>query len=67
MKSRPPTKTRPLRRTEPATSAIDVVTPAPVDDETPTQRLDRLAQTRAASTIGNLSPIALGLAWADWA
>ncbi len=35
--------------------------------ETPTERLDRLVQTAAAPAAGNLSPIALSLAFADWA
>ncbi|MDO5288493.1 MAG: alpha/beta fold hydrolase [Pseudomonadota bacterium] len=35
--------------------------------ETPTQKLDRLVQTAVAPLAGNLSPIALGLAFADWA
>ncbi len=67
MERRPSTKTRPLHRAEPATSAIEVVPAAPPESETPTQRLDRLAQTGMATAFGNLSPIALGLAWADWA
>ncbi|MDO5087091.1 MAG: alpha/beta fold hydrolase [Comamonadaceae bacterium] len=40
---------------------------APADTETPTQRLDRLVHTSVAPLTGNLSPIALGLALADWA
>jgi polyhydroxyalkanoate synthase len=36
-------------------------------DETPTRKLDRLAQTSAAAQFGNLSPITLSLALADWA
>lgn len=40
---------------------------APTSDETPTERLDRLVQTVVAPAFGNLSPIALGLAYADWA
>lgn len=35
--------------------------------ETPTRKLDRLVQTAVAGAGGNLSPIALGLAFADWA
>ncbi len=35
--------------------------------ETPTERLDRLVQTAGAQFSGHLSPIALGLALADWA
>lgn len=35
--------------------------------DTPTQRLDRLIQTAVADKGGNLSPIALSLAFADWA
>ena len=40
---------------------------AGVSDETPTQKLDRLIQTAVAPVAGNLSPIALSLAFADWA
>ena len=36
-------------------------------DETPTERLDRLLHTAAAPLTGGLSPVSLGLAWADWA
>jgi len=36
-------------------------------DETPTEKLDRLVQSASAPAYGNLSPIALSLAWADWA
>jgi len=35
--------------------------------ESPTQRLDRLLHTSAAPLTGGLSPVALALAWADWA
>ncbi|MDO5692664.1 MAG: alpha/beta fold hydrolase [Pseudomonadota bacterium] len=35
--------------------------------ETPTRKLDRLVQSAAAPAAANLSPIALGLAFADWA
>ena len=35
--------------------------------ETPTQKLDRLAQSAAASIYNNLSPVTLSLAMADWA
>ena len=35
--------------------------------ETPTQKLDRLAQSAAASLYNNLSPVTLSLALADWA
>ncbi len=38
-----------------------------VDTETPTRKLDRLVQTSVAPLTGNLSPIALGLAFMDWA
>ena len=38
-----------------------------ITDETPTQKLDRLIQTSVAPVAGNLSPIALSLAFADWA
>lgn len=41
--------------------------PAPFDTETPTQRLDRLVHASVAPLTGHLSPIALGLALADWA
>lgn len=37
-----------------------------IGDETPTQKLDRLVQTSVAPITGNLSPIALGLAFVDW-
>ncbi|MBS0306202.1 MAG: polyhydroxyalkanoic acid synthase [Proteobacteria bacterium] len=35
--------------------------------ETPTQTLDRLVHTSLAPITGGLSPVSLGLAWADWA
>ncbi|MCI1190522.1 poly-beta-hydroxybutyrate polymerase N-terminal domain-containing protein [Calidifontimicrobium sp. SYSU G02091] len=35
--------------------------------EPPTERLDRLLHAAAAPWLGNLSPISLSLAWADWA
>ncbi|MDE2614864.1 MAG: polyhydroxyalkanoic acid synthase [Burkholderiales bacterium] len=35
--------------------------------ESPTQRLDRLVHTSFAPITGGLSPVSLGLAWADWA
>ena len=35
--------------------------------ESPTQRLDRLLHAGAAPLTGGLSPVALSLAWADWA
>ena len=35
--------------------------------EKPTEKLDRLVQTADAQFAGNLSPIALGLAFVDWA
>ncbi len=35
--------------------------------ETPTQRLDRVFHANAAPLWGGLSPVALSLAWADWA
>jgi polyhydroxyalkanoate synthase len=35
--------------------------------ETPTQRLDRLLHAASAPWTGSLSPVSLGLAWADWA
>jgi polyhydroxyalkanoate synthase len=40
---------------------------APRPAETPTQKLDRLAQAAAAPLTGGLSPVSLGLAAADWA
>ena len=46
-------------------SAVERSDPA-ARTETPTERLDRLYQTAATSTRGNLSSIALGLALADW-
>ena len=68
MERRPHTRTpRPPQRAEPATPALEGVPAAPPENETPAQRLDRLVQTGAATAFGNLSPIALGLAWADWA
>lgn len=36
-------------------------------EETATERLDRLLHTAAAPLTGGLSPVSLGLAWADWA
>lgn len=36
-------------------------------EETPTERLDRLLHTAASPLTGGLSPVSLGLAWADWA
>ncbi|MFT3664730.1 PHA/PHB synthase family protein [Piscinibacter sp.] len=39
----------------------------PHDDESPTARLDRLLHVAAAPLTGGLSPVSLGLAWADWA
>ena len=35
--------------------------------ESPTQRLDRLLHASAAPLMADLSPVSLGLAWADWA
>ena len=54
------------RRAAEAGSAIEQADPA-VRAETPTERLDRLIQTAVAPVTGNLSPIALSLAFADWA
>ena len=62
-KSTPPVSHRPA--TEPS-SAVERADPAQ-RGETDTQRLDRLIQTALAPLAGNLSPIALGLAYADWA
>ena len=47
-------------------TAVEAADPAS-RAETPTQKLDRLVQTAVAPAFGNLSPIALSLAWADWA
>ena len=49
-----------------APSTLDAIDPG-LRTETPTQKLDRLVQTAVAPAFGNLSPIALSLAWADWA
>jgi polyhydroxyalkanoate synthase len=38
-----------------------------MNPETPTQRLDRLLHASAATLTRGLSPVSLGLAWADWA
>ena len=54
------------RRTRTPESAIEAADPA-LRAETPTEKLDRLAQTTASSLYGNLSPIAISLAFADWA
>lgn len=35
--------------------------------ESPTQRLDRLTHTAVAPFVGEISPVSLALAWADWA
>jgi polyhydroxyalkanoate synthase len=51
--NKPPTPTVPLTRDR-----------AP---ESPTQRLDRLLHASAAPLMADLSPVSLGLAWADWA
>ena len=39
----------------------------PLADELPTRRLDRLLHAATEPLTGGLSPISLGLAWADWA
>ena len=54
------------RPPRPATLAVEVSDPAHLA-ETPTQKLDRVAQSSAAAAFRHLSPITLGLAWADWA
>ena len=41
--------------------------PAGRSTESATQRLDRLVHTSFAPISGGLSPVSLGLAWADWA
>ncbi len=56
----------PRRRARPATLAIESVDPARLA-ETPTEKLDRVAQSNAAAVFRHLSPVTLGLAWADWA
>ncbi len=67
MDRHPPTVARAVRqRGRQPETAIETVDPS-CPDETPTQKLDRLVQSAAAPAFGNLSPIALGLAWADWA
>lgn len=50
-------------RSEPPAARQQVRT----ETETPTQKLDRLVQSSVAGMTGHLSPIALGLAFADWA
>jgi long-chain fatty acid transport protein len=37
------------------------------EQESPTQRLDRLAHSSVSPLAGGLSPVSLALAWADWA
>ena len=67
-KNTPAKPTHPMshrRSTEPR-SAIESADPAR-RTETDTERLDRLIQTAVAPLAGNLSPIALSLAFADWA
>ncbi len=54
------------RRTRTPDSPLERADPAGVA-ETPTHKLDRLVQTAVSPMVGNLSPIALGLAFADWA
>ena len=41
--------------------------PPPRATESPTQKLDRLLHAGAAPLFADLSPVSLGLAWADWA
>ncbi|MDR0273789.1 MAG: alpha/beta fold hydrolase [Burkholderiaceae bacterium] len=81
MASRKPSSTRTAaharrRPSSAAASAAPKNAPAPAADqplaskppvtESPTERLDRLVQTAVSQRVGNLSPIALGLALADW-
>ncbi len=54
------------RRTAGVHNRIETADPAQ-RSETPTERLDRLIQSAVAPVAGNLSPIALSLAYADWA
>ncbi len=49
-----------------AETRIEAYDPA-LTAEKPTEKLDRLVQTADAQFAGNLSPIALGLAFVDWA
>jgi polyhydroxyalkanoate synthase len=51
--------------TLPDTASTTALRPHP--EESPTQRLDRLLHASAAPLTANLSPVSLGLAWADWA
>src|SRR5512139_1610480 len=53
-------------RTVPAAMS-EPTRPAPQGDEPPTERLDRLLHAAAAPLLGDLSPVSLSLAWADWA
>src|SRR5574337_513030 len=62
----PSVSRNPRRAVRPATMAVERANPARLA-ETPTERLDRVAQSRAAAAFRHLSPITLGLAWADWA
>ena len=39
----------------------------PLPKESPTQRFDRLAHAAMAPLVGEISPVSLALAWADWA
>jgi polyhydroxyalkanoate synthase len=51
----------------PATAATPTPRRAALPDETPTQRLDRIWHSSLTPWTGGLSPISIGLAWADWA
>ena len=42
-------------------------TKSPLPDESPAQRLDRLAHAAMAPLVGEISPVSMALAWADWA
>lgn len=64
--NRTPRHTAALRAPAPATQSVEADAQA-CGSETPTRKLDRLVQTSVSPLFGNLSPIALGLAWADWA
>jgi len=72
MASRKPAsrKTSSARRAPACASAAEAEQPLvskPSAGETATARLDRLVQTAVAPVAGNISPIALSLAMADWA
>ena len=62
--SAPPAKADPAHADVAAYRPLE---PKLLTEETPTERLDRLAQAAVARRAGNFSPIALSLALADWA